>query len=420
MSSFVKIKAGAIQYVLVVSVIIVIVLFAFISLIFLQKRTQLKSELHKEAIHAVYLGFDYLKEHTIPYDTEIKKSFTDYDFESTTMLKKRWGVFDLVIVQTTLKKEIFQKVALMGNVNANRKALYLAENHEPLIVVGTTRITGDVMLPKRGIPTGNIAGVSYYGNKLVYGTINTNADRLPKIQNLEEIRQLIVDPHFENSKYFELEEGAKMNQSFTKETLLFEADGLLQLDQMNLQGNIVILSKTKIQVGRSTHLENVLLIAPEVVIESGVKGSFQVFASKSIVAKENSRLDYPSSLVVFKETNENEVIDQAVLEGIQIDDGAHVKGIVLFHSQKKKEDYKAKVYISEKGQVTGEVYSTDYLELRGRVDGFVYAYKFIAKQAGNVYTNHIYNGVLNATVISKKYNGLFIGKKNTGVSKWVE
>ena len=420
MSLFVKIKAGAIQYVLVVSVIIVIVLFAFISLIFLQKKAQQKSELHKEAIHAVYLAFEYLKEHTIPYDTETKKSFTEYGFESTTLLKKRWGVYDLVIVKTTLKHETFQKVALMGNVNADRKALYLEENDQALVVVGNTKITGNVVLPKRGVQTGNISGVSYYGSKLVYGSVNTNANKLPKIQNLDEIRQLIEDPYYENSNYFGLEEGMKMNQSFTKETLLFEADGFLRLSQMNLQGNIVIQSKTKIQIEASTHLENVILIAPEVVIEPDVRGSFQVFASKRIHVKENSTLNYPSSLVVLKKTNENEVVNQAVSEGVQIEDGAHIKGIVLFHSQKKKEDYKAKVYISEKGQITGEVYSNDYIELKGRVDGFVYAAKFIAKEAGGTYINHIYNGTMNATIISEKYNGLFIGEKNTSVSKWIE
>ena len=420
MRLFAKIKGGAIQYVLVVSVIIIIVLFAFISLIFLQKKTQLKSELHQEAIHATYLAFDYLKEHDIPYDVETKQSFTEYDFEETTILKKRWGVFDLVIVQITLKNEAFQKVALMGNVNKNRKALYLQENNQPLKIVGNTRIIGDVIVPKRGVNTGNIAGVSYYGDRLVYGRMNITANQLPKVHGIEEIKQLATDPYFENSTYFRLEEGLKIRQSFTKKTLLFESGGLLRLGQMNLQGNIVIRSKTKIHVEASTTLKNVLLIAPEVIIESDVKGNFQVFANKRIHAKENVSLNYPSSLVVIKEVDENGTSNQTGYKELHIEGGAHVRGAVLFYSFEKKEDYKVEVYIDEKAQVTGEVYCNKNLELRGRVDGFVYTNKFIAKHAGGIYVNHLYNGVINATAISDKYSGLSIDTENKSVAKWIE
>ena len=109
MKKFAKINAGAIQYVLVISVVIIIVLFAFISLVYTQKRIQLKSVLYKAAIEATYMGFNYLKTNSISYNTNTKISFTDYNFEQTVITKKPWGIFDIGIIRATLKKETFLK-----------------------------------------------------------------------------------------------------------------------------------------------------------------------------------------------------------------------------------------------------------------------------------------------------------------------
>lgn len=416
MKGFSKINAGAIQYVLVLSVIIIIILFAFISLIFLQKKTLLKSDLYKATIHSTYLSFDHLNKQEIPYNSETKVKFSELEYEDTRILKKHWGLFDLAIVTSNLKNEKFQKIALLGNHNKNRKALYLQENNQPLKLVGNTKITGNVSLPKRGVSTGNIAGTAYYGSKLVYGTINTNAVQLPKIKNVEYLQRLAKELPFENVKYFNLEDDIKINQPFTEETLLFEADGSLSLRNMSLQGNVVIVSRTRVHIFPSAKLENVIIIAPEVIVESNANVTCQIFASKRILVKENSKLSYPSSLTLIND----EVINKQEESGIEIKDGADVRGIVLYHSSYKKISYDTQVLISEKATVTGEVYCNKNFELLGVVNGFVYANSFIAKQSGGVYINHIYNGTINSENISEEYSGLFIEENNAKVVKWIE
>ena len=108
------------------------------------------------------------------------------------------------------------------------------------------------------------------------------------------------------------------------------------------------------------------------------------------------------------------------IHGIKIDNHALVKGPVLFYSDDKKNGYGTQILIEENAQVIGEVYCTKNLELRGKVSGVVYTDNFIAKQAGSVYSNHLYNAEINSSAISPKYNGLFIGEENKQVAKWVE
>jgi cytoskeletal protein CcmA (bactofilin family) len=411
-----KIKAGAIQYVLVVSVIIMIVLFAFISLIFLQNRLQAKSELYKIAIQNTYAGFDYLSQKSIPYNSPINVVFSEFDYEETSIEKRRWGLFDLGIVTSQLKNEISTKVALLGNHTENRKALYLQENNQPLLVVGNTKIVGDVTLPRRGVKTGNIAGNSYYGRELVYGQIERNAGDLPSIQNLEYAQRLVDGFPFENVKTLRLQRGLKIDQPFTEETLVFETPLTLNLENMSLSGNIILKSSSEIRIAATTQLDGVIIIAPKISVASNFQGNFQGFASKKIDLAKNVRLMYPSSLVVIDKVAETTNKD----EKIKVNAQSEVQGIVLYYDRLKQRNYNTHIFIDEKALVKGEIYCNRNLELNGKIEGFVYTNNFITRQSGRTYINHLYNTEINAELMSEKYSGLFVGTLKPTVAKWMD
>ena len=103
-----KIKAGALQYVLVISIIIGILIFAFISLIYLQERMTIKHNFTKEAISNTQMGFDYFKENEVPYNEKMVLPFIENALATTTIEKQHWGLFDLAIVTSKVKNEFFQ------------------------------------------------------------------------------------------------------------------------------------------------------------------------------------------------------------------------------------------------------------------------------------------------------------------------
>ena len=61
----------------------------------------------------------------------------------------------------------------MGSHNNKRKALFLKDNNQPLKLVGDTRIVGDVVLPQRGVHSGNIAGTSTTEKSLFMAVLKT-------------------------------------------------------------------------------------------------------------------------------------------------------------------------------------------------------------------------------------------------------
>ena len=190
-----KLKAGALQYVLVVSVIIAIIIFAFISLIYLQQRMTIKHGFAKETIANAQMGFDYLRTNEIRYDEETTLDFFENEAAITTITKKHWGIFDIGIVNSKIKNESFQKIGILGTQKSKRAALYLQENNKSLVLVGKTKIIGNASLPKQGVKSGSIAGTSYYGNQLIYGNRKRSSTKLPKINNIEFVTQLVVFDH---------------------------------------------------------------------------------------------------------------------------------------------------------------------------------------------------------------------------------
>ena len=186
-----------------------------------------------------------------------------------------------------------------------------------------------------------------------------------------------------------------------------------------MAGNIIVYSKKSIYVEKSSRLEDIILIAPEIEIESDFEGNFQVFATKKIKIQKKCKLNYPSALVLIDkdEIKHNSKEDN----GIFIDENSDIRGMILYENESKinRSNFKPQVVISENTNLIGEVYCNQNLELLGSVYGSVFANNFITKQFGSVYVNHIYNGVINSNELPNQYCGLPIGDNKLKIAKWL-
>lgn len=415
MAVFNKIKAGALQYVLIISVIIAIVLLGFIMLINLQQKVKLKNKLYKESISNVMNGFSYQSHYEIPHNKETIRQFSQNFNEETVLKRKPWGVFDVAFVSSKVKKEFFMKVALMGWVTDKPKALYLKENNTPLVVVGKTKIKGDVYIPMQGVKTGNIAGNSFAGSALFYGKEYRSKSQLPSIKNKVQLRNYFKHNFWkEEAMALSLNEGINLVNSFNQNTLVYSDSNLLKLENLSLTGNIMIRSNTKIIIEKSAKLKDIILMAPEIIVKSGVTGNFQCFAGKMIQVENECNLNYPSALIVLN-------IEENKDSNITIARNSSVKGCVVYDSDNDTMEnlYTPQIVISENSIVTGNIYCSANTELLGTVRGTVFTNNFITKQYGSTYINHLYNGQILNDVLSKEFVGLPIDATKSSIAKWL-
>lgn len=420
---FIKLKAGALQYTIFIAVVIAMVIFAFISLSYVQQQLKLKSNAYIQTIHITNLAISYAEKAEIPYNTEATINTTEGFSGNTLIIKKNWGVFDMATTISTINKEMFTKNAFIGGYISDRSALYLQDNNQPLVVVGQTRIEGKAFLPKQAVKRGTIAGNSYTGSQLIYGTVELSKKKLPQLENRKMLQSLCNGSFpFQGIHSFDLQEHGIFVNSFNNPTQVFSSNLPVDLQNISLTGNIIISSRSKIRVHESAMLKDVILIAPEIEILDHVSGNFQAFAKKKIVVGKNCGLAYPSGLILYedKEATQNSGVSNVKdFNRIDIQEGSKIKGVIAFLSDNQLNNYKLQINIVESAEITGEVYCNGNLQLNGTVKGSVFTRNFITLAYGSVFQNHIFNGQILGSKLPLQYSGLLLENSKKSVAKWL-
>lgn len=415
-----KIPAGALQYTLFISVLILLLISAFISLTYLQQAFKVKTNSEIQCIQNATTGFNYYATHQIPYHQ--KDVFQlDKALKSELLIEKTpWGFFDILKVESTIQNSRFEKLGLMGGYSIEKPALYLKDLNNALVVVGNAKISGKSYLPLQFVKSGNIAGNSYYGSQLIYGETAVSSDQLPSINNIDIVKELSLGfMNTENLNFIELYEGMEAVHSFKEPTNIYQQQGTIALNNIKLSGNYIIQSTTLITVTNTAFLSDVILIAPSIIIQSEVQGNFQAIASTSIKVGENCHLNYPTALVVFEHPTEDIQENTVETTPFFIDTHTTIKGVVAYLNTNEEANYTTQLFISENTEITGEVYCDKNLELLGTVYGLVTTSSFIAKQAGSVYLNHLYNGQIIQDSLPKQYVGISFEQSIPKAIKWL-
>ncbi len=419
-----KLKSGALQLTLFISIIIAVLLMGFVLLLHSHKRFQVQTDFILETTENAQKGIEHAMLHSIRLKDTVAIPLDETNYKTLKIHRDFWGIFEIVTSKSKIKTNHFRKIALIGAKSKaqNRTALYLQDTRKPLVVVGRTKIEGVVFLPKQGVKAGTISGHSYTGSQLLYGSTQQSA-ALPPLttgifDQIESIEYQVSE--ISNAQFITIKPGLYSNSFFKPVQIHFSKSDIL-LNEVQLTGHIIVQSKTKITVQASAVLKDIVLIAPEIEIENNVIANFQAFASKKMSVGNSVQLRYPSALIL----NKNQVGSQSNTTGIkekpsiQIGKSSVVKGVVVYLGNDPPNNYKTQIELQETSVLIGELYCNQNTELKGTVYGTVFAKNFIANQFGSIYQNHIYNGKINVHKLPKKYVGLLFNNSKKEVLKWL-
>jgi cytoskeletal protein CcmA (bactofilin family) len=411
-----KLKSGALQYAIFVSVLIAIVVFAFMSLSFLQSKLRVRSNSFKNAISNANQAFELTKREEVPYGIYYPKTLNDLN-RRTKIEKSTWGAFELLKVHSDFHNESFRKAALMGGLAKDKPALYLQDLNRPLVLVGNTRIEGNVHLPLKGVKRGSIKGKSYYGEELIYGPIYTSGGSLPSLNNrysvLNQIDSLL---EIEEIVTLESQVSSDLVNSFFDKTIILGSHATIDSQESKFIGNLILHSDTSIFVSNKSVIEDVILSAPVIIVEEGFEGSFQALAKDRIEIGRNCKLNYPSSLVLIdKEIQPTENTSKQIV----IQENCDIRGVVAYFSETGKESNSSQIFVGEDSTIVGEVYCELNTELKGTIQGMISTKGFVHFQGSASYQNHIFNGRILGNLLPEQYCGLDIGNSAKGVAKWL-
>lgn len=415
MKVFKKIKASALQYTLLVSVVVAILIGSFLTLTHIHTFFGIQSEQLLTIVDASNNGINY----GLRNDTAIQDSISiPFENNTTILSKSSWGGFSLLKSKAAIRQKQFIKTALVGmEKSATKDAVYLAETRQPLVLVGDSELQGDVYLSNRGIKAGVISGNYFTGQQLITGNVKETSGILPVLDIKWENdidRWLHYIPT--NEEIIPIQE--IQQNSFKEGTKFIYRPNLISLKE-NYVGNIVIKSETEIMVEPFASLTDVFLIAPKITVKKGFTGSIHLLAEETVTIEESVSLHYPSSIVLKKKDSQS-IENPSIPTPIFIGKNNSIAGTILFLSkEQQKDDTKVAISIDEGTEILGQLYIEGNTELYGTVEGMVYSERFITNKFGSRYINHLYNGKILSRQLPESFCGLPLSTKRKGVAKWL-
>ncbi len=415
-------KAGALYYAILISLVISVICTLMIGLAFMSRSYFIHSDKRERVLDNSKSGIEYMlsKSSSISDgDTEIDLFGNDED--TVRMKRRNWGLFQVLYASAKFKRARFSRTAMLGYSTSffDSLAIYLEDRNRPLLLSGTALLKGNLFLSPKGIDRAYIEGQNYSRNELFYGKMKKSKMKLPKLE---------IDYLKYWGKYFEMNIGEmdslkdiseisnfKGTHPFSKKTLIYHSENPIALKDLNLKGNVMIYSEKEIVVSNSAILDQVILIAPKIELTESCKSSLHLIASDSILIGENCKINYPSSLLLLK--------NEAGNSFAHISDKAQFKGnILVLEKQTNKRNNFISLEIAKEAHVLGQVYCQGNFELNGSLKGSVFTTNFLLATPSGIYENHILNGEVDGTKLDLNYGGVlfsdFYGESK--VIKWLE
>ncbi len=395
-----KIKAGALQYVVVLSLLIFFLMGMFI----LQAHY---SNLHVDEVIIQERLSDHLssakvllKDMPSLIDEEGSRELSLFVDSKVSLEVTNWGVYKLVGIEAGFRHHQKKEIFLMGDDiwYENRPSLYLADHKRYLSLCGKTWIGGPAYLPALGVRRSYVDGVGYYREKVIQGEIRKSRTELPIIR--EDLRELFEEQwklDFARDSVVQWEDinEERVVNSFNKPSLLIHSLEEIVLDQVELSGRIKVISDVAIKVLSSTKLKNCILIAPSIIFQRNCKLSCQVFARDYVEIGQESEFAYPSQIFMSGPNVKKELILQ---------DSVKFAGelVVLGKLQKKM----PRIKVKKDCKIEGFVYCDGIIEMEGDVAGSVYTNRFVLYTRSAMYENHLLNNRLDIADLKEDYLGV--------------
>ncbi|MGJ8664835.1 MAG: hypothetical protein ACSHW7_00580 [Patiriisocius sp.] len=312
----------------------------------------------------------------------------------TTHRNKMWGLFSISCVESTIKNDTVSKCLLIGRGQSNNKpVLYLRNNDEALKISGETLIDGDIYISEMGISKVNIGGNSITNNPKHSGKILKSNKQLPSLDlSFFKAPEVITDLDYDKIKEI------NVFNDFSNETIMINATN--SIADITMKGNLIVRSNDTLFIKKTAYLEDVIIIAPKIIYESGFMGNTQSFATSEILIEKDAHLQYPSVLFVAGNIDEKssiEIRERALVEGVVIMDG---NGLI---SEQNK-----KLVIDKDALVRGDVYCDGELSVYGTVEGSIVASSFKHETKTATYSNLIYGGKIVANKLPDDFFELSI------------
>ncbi|MDY8138464.1 hypothetical protein [Aquimarina sp. 2201CG5-10] len=388
------IQAGSLLYAIYICVIIAILSGGLIYIFTINKTLATRQSVKEQLIDRCDSCLDYFLSNSSELENTDSKKVDLFDDGLLCQFKKeRWGMFSTLSGKAYFRKDTIEKKYIVGQtIKKNPLALYMCDFGEELKISGSTKIKGNVKLPKKRYKVVNILGNQQVNDPKLEGNITLSSQNLPKISP----PQLIYPKNILETTLTKLKNSEPVYRGFDKKTAVVYLDKREVLDRMQIKGNFIIKSLDTVYIDDTTKLEDVIIQAPKVVVEKGFEGSIQIYADKEVEIEPEVKLRYPSCIVIQASTRDYE-------KKVTIAEDVEIYGGIVIDGSSFRERQNNYVNIDENSLVVGDVYCNGVMELKGSIIGTLYTHKLQLETRSSKYADVILNGVVDVTELPEDF-----------------
>jgi hypothetical protein len=409
------VKAAALYIVILVALLIAIICASLLSIAFFYRIEVQKARRIERLSNNMESGLAILlASDSIGGDSLKVMDLYGTQEDSLLLGKDSWGIYDLNIIKAFLLKDTLKHVFFSGSLFSDSSAVYLADEDRPLLLGGSTLISGNAEIPLSGVRAAYVEGKPYVNKKLINGKTKNSARDLPPL-NKRLINQVINFFQKDGDKLPDLD---TLENSFFNRTIIYSLDqDDCDLKSKSFSGKLILISDSTITIRAGTALKDIQIFAPSIIVENGFKGVCQLFAKDSIIIGKNCEFQYPSFAGVFKPEN------GAVQPKVSLGEGSRFSGL-LFTYEKERSNLQTLISIAKDCIVKGQVYAYGYIKLDKSVSiqGKVYTTRFIMQTPATLYENYLIDVTIDRKALNKYYlsSSMFrLKNEEQKVLKWL-
>lgn len=350
-----KLKAQILPTVMVVSILLLLLTFVLLSLwesdLWLFSRNEY-IEKCRSNIESAYVLYESHPELFNEMDDSLCFNLYDSIASSVIIKKKTWGLYHWINIASDNANIKQHRLYGITPSSVSQYNLYYTNGQSSLTLVENTNLQGSLALPEKGIIYGHSGNQFFSGEPVSPSNIQISEAEIPQpSQNakkeIQKLRQL---------KPLEIMSDDSISQSFSEMPPLIYAVNEY-VGNTILSGNIILCGDDVI-IGSNAVIENIILIANRVIVESGFKGSLQIFAKDSVWIDSKVKLTYPSGVYSQKYI---EVRNKCEIEGYIIVDVDNYITNELNYYQSKTSILRGLLYVNGISQIQGIVSGKAFL-----------------------------------------------------------
>ncbi len=395
-----QLPAGAMLYTVAICLLVAMLLSAMVLLYSYAKLGSDVIYYHELAHDNLQSGKNLILYGADPNFGAFSGSLFDTSIDSYYVTMAPWGVYGILHSTGVHGPARAQESILFGQVPEATftASLFLQDRNRPLNLAGKTTIEGLIYLPEAGLRRGIVGRAGFQGATLHQGQqrLSKNETSAPDYRLCTDITarlQQLDRQHISGN--WRGRPGDAIVGKWTSPSLELRANGPIDLSDIALTGNIVVTAP-KVYIAKDAQLQDILIFANEIHVQSGFQGRLQMFATDSIYIEPQCQLQYPSAAVLASTEEWGALIlgEASTLHGLLMADAS------LIDPKAKNLSY---TLIAAQAEVVGTVIVAENLDLKGTVTGHVNTGKFRLVTAATLYENYLLDATIQHEGLSPQY-----------------